>query len=179
MVRQRTTKSDDEPRDLGVELGRPKEFQTTVRLDDATKFATEWIARVKGYSLIAAYRHAITIYAESLEWKGKDLHDFFHPSEAVRWCRMLIAGVPLDDSETRRGEFVLAHKPFFFVKHGKEWIANEQTIAVLWPHVDYHADHWFKRREVDAWATGEKMADVLKDAKCIPPPWGPKAEIER
>jgi hypothetical protein len=127
------------------------------------------------------YMHAVALYAEATKHKGAEFADVYHPHESVWWCRLFLLGLTREREELLRFEFVSAHRPFFFVKHGKEkeWRPDEQKIHALWPHIDYLCDHWFKRREMDAWAAGEKMQEMLREAKIVPPAWGPKAEIER
>lgn len=161
-------------RDLGNEGGRkePTErLSTSVRLTIATKRAADWIGRVRGCSQNAAYSHAVAELADKTKWKDATFDDVYHPSEGVFWCRLFLLGLTQEDDEARRVEFVSAHRPFFFVKHGREWRPDEQKIPVLWSLVDYLADHWERRRSVDAWATGEKMQDMLKEAKITPPAW--------
>lgn len=153
--------------------------QTSFRLTPATAFAVEWIQRVHDCTQTDAIAHALTIVAEKSERRGAGFFEIYHPHEGVRWCRMLQLGLTLWSDELRRTEFVNAHKPFFFAKRGREWVVDEQKIAALWPHVDFLADRWFARRELDAWAAGEQMQAILKEVKITPPAWGPKAEIER
>lgn len=179
MMKQKATRRDDDARDLGSERGEPVDLQTSVRISQATQRAIDWIGRVRGYNFGKAYSHAIAVTADTIKWRDLSFKDVYHPGEGVWWCRMFLAGLTSIDSEALRTEFVSAHKPFFFAKVGREWKPDEQKIPALWPSIDFLTDHWFKRRELDAWATGEKMADMLKDARIAPPAWGPKAEIER
>jgi hypothetical protein len=179
MVRQKATKRDNEARDVGVERGQSKDKLTSVRLSPGSKAAAEWVARARGLSLNQVYSHAIALLAEDTRWRDFSFDDVYHPSEGAYWCNLMLAGLQTDGADAYRAEFIAAHKPFFFYKAGREWKPDEQKIGALWGHVDYLADHWNRRREMDAWATGEKMQGMLKEAKIVPPAWGPKAEIER
>lgn len=178
MVKNKKAEEADKLRDLGDEFSEKKISFSSVRMTTASKFAADFCAGVLDNQFNAIMNHAVAELADRTTFRGKHWRDYYHPHEGVAWCRLAVAGFPMPKDEARR-EFMLAHKPFFFAKQGKEWIADEQKIHVLWPLFDGLCDHWLKRRQIDAWATGEKMQEYLKDARVTAPAWGPKAEIER
>lgn len=152
---------------------------TSLRMTHATKMAVEWLSRVNGLSMNSAFAHALAIEADATKHKGTTFDDAYSESEGVWWCNLYLIGLTREASDEHRARFVGAHMPFFFKKqNGGKWTSDHQKIEALWSHVDYLADHWHKRKEIDAYATGEKMQEILKEARITPPAWGPKAEIE-
>ncbi len=180
-MRQNETKKQKDrktARDLGIEIGEKRDDSTSIRISPATRFALDWIAAVSGMGIGDAYAHAIAVTAEKLEHDGHRWSDAYHPHECVRWLRMFLFGLASkeDTLEQLKTALVSAHKPFFFRKDKGRWVVDEQKAYVLWPHMIALISHWDKRREFDAWATGEKMAEILRDAKIAPPAWGPEVE---
>jgi hypothetical protein len=183
-MRQNETKRQKDrsaARDLGIEIGEKRSESTSIKTSPATRFALQWINAVSGMGAGDAYAHAIAVFAEELEHNGHKWSDAYHPHESVRWLRMFLIGLANkeDQLEQLKYSLVSAHRPFFFRKDKGKWVVDEQRAYALWPHMIALVSHWDKRREFDAWATGEKMAEILRDAKITPPAWGPAAEVER
>jgi hypothetical protein len=183
-MRQNETKkqkSRSTIRDLGIEIGEKRDDSTSIRISAATRFALDWLSAVGGMGVGDAYAHAIALAAEGVDHNGHKWSDVYHPQECVRWLRMFLIGLVDKEDPLEQLKFALvsAHKPFFFRKEKGRWVVDEQRAYTLWPHMLSLISHWDKRREFDAWATGERMQEILREAKMVPPQWGPTAEVER
>lgn len=148
------------------------------RVSPKVAFLGEVAARIVGQSFATYVERLVYRDIEATKSRtGRPIDEYWDEHEGVSWCAVFVDQVfPLDDDEDRVREFVMAHTPFFYVRHGKRLEPNRRAVHTLWPDIDRLVDDWHKRRQIDAWAVGERMAKTLKAAKVPVPEWGPGAD---
>jgi hypothetical protein len=126
---------------------KPQKNQTlTVRLDDKTRFAIDFLSRLEGQSVTKILENAILEKANSsyfgrynthLERKEYNWRDIWHVSEGVRHLLFIThpgvkAEIHLTFEEEEMAEFVQRHWPFFCTSnHLASFIAP--YVDILWP----------------------------------------------
>lgn len=166
-------KKQEDPGNAEEVSEKRKSKKTSVLANPRTECAADWIARVRGMSKSAAYAHAVAMFADATEHKGKTFSDMYHPHEGVWWCRMFVLGLTQGADDELLTAFVSAHRPFFLDVSKGKIEPNEQRIIVLWPGVSWFSSVWHRTKQSDAWKAGENMQQALRAAKINPPPWGP------
>jgi hypothetical protein len=158
------------------------ETRFNVPMAPSARFAVEYAAIVSGMSATKVAERGILAFADGVEHRGRDWRyywDLAQGSVACAWALMFAEkSLPYDDEQQRLRDFLLAHERFFFERSGSVLHPRRRNVEALWPYV---ADgilpaHWYKTKEVDAWATGEKMNEILKKTTKKTEPWGPGHE---
>jgi hypothetical protein len=150
------------------------------------RFAGEFAAIVNRQSFSGALEEGVELMADQAEkseyargQSWREIWDRSDGSPAVAWA-LLIAEKPLPFVHKLQmvRNFMLHHERFFFKRDGKTLIARRDHIETLWSYISNGTlpEHWEKTKERDAFATGDKMGEILKKAGHRPPAWGPGHE---
>lgn len=167
---------------------KPQKSQTlTVRLDEKTRFAIDFLSRLEGQSVTKILENAILEKANSsyfgrynthLERKEYNWRDVWHVSEGVRHLLFVTnpgvqSEIHLTYDEEELAEFAKWHWPFFSTS---EYMGRfiPAYVDIIWPHLSALVDEWREAKSTDPWKAGHSMSELLKSANVSPPTWPPK-----
>jgi hypothetical protein len=148
----------------------------SLRTWPSVRFSAEFAARLRAMDITGFVEQALIDASDKVCVPGTKLtwRDFDAPSEGETWIRMALEKrIPMKGDEELKRSFVLTHEAFFLDKKGNP---DARKIGVLWKLIDFYLDDWTRGRDIDAWATAERMATHLKQANIEPPPYGNKAK---
>ncbi len=152
----------------------------SMRMDPATRFLIDFIARCRGQSISAVVERAIQEAADSIDLpdaagtgKIKWTH-FWHINEGVRSLKMWSENKLYPNYEEQFiVSFANMHWPFFYVTE-KRTAYREIYIDIIWPHIDEFAEIWRNTMSTDRWAAGRAMRKAILNAGLQPPDWPPR-----
>ncbi|RTL85608.1 MAG: hypothetical protein EKK29_11675 [Hyphomicrobiales bacterium] len=152
----------------------------SMRMDPATRFLVDFVARCKGQSISTVVERAIQEAADRINLADdprtgeiKWTH-FWHINEGVRSLKMWSEKKLYPNYEEQFiVSFANMHWPFFYVTE-KRTAYKEAYIDIIWPQIDEFAEIWRNTRTTDRWAAGRAMRTVILNAGVQPPDWPPR-----
>jgi hypothetical protein len=166
-----------------------KNQNLTIRLDEKTRFALDFLVRLEGQNASKLVERIILEktdqtyfgrYNTHLERKEYNWRDIWHVSEGVRHLMFVTnpgvqSEIHLTFEEEEMAEFVAFHWPFFCTgEHLVRFVTP--FVDILWPHMDALVSEWREFKSTEPWRTGNSMTEILKSADVRPPAWPPNSE---
>lgn len=147
----------------------PKTETLTIRLDPKTRFALEFVARLKGQSITTVVERAIKKTADDTNvgdaFDGANWSNFWDPNDGIRTILMAMdAGTFPSFDDEEKLDFVKSHWPFFASQPNLLNLRRE-SFEILWPSIDELLAEWRQRKGTDRMFVGEVMQKSLMSAK--------------
>ncbi|MEQ9347732.1 MAG: hypothetical protein RIG26_14930 [Thalassospira sp.] len=164
-----------------------KNQNLTIRLDEKTRFALDFLVRLEGQNASKLVERIILEKADTsyfgrynthLERKEYNWRDIWHVSEGARHLQFVTnpgvqSEVHLTYEEDETAEFVRWHWPFFCTS---DLLARfiVPFVDLIYPHMDDLVLEWRHTKSTDPWKVGETMKGILTKAQVEPPTWPPE-----
>lgn len=154
---------------------RGKTETLSLRLDPKTKFALDFIVRIKGQSITTVVERALKEAASDVRLDGnsesQSWSNFWDPSEGVRALNLISnEHYPTTYEEDELREFTKTHWEFFYSSE-KCVLPRRSYVDVLWNSIDVYLETWINKKSTDYWAAGNLMKKALADADLASPAW--------
>lgn len=163
---------------------RGKSETLSLRLDPKTKFALEFVARIRGQSITTVVERAIKSAASDVRIESsaesQDWMNYWDASDGVRTIKILKSGqYPTTYEEDELIEFTECNWEFFY-HSSASGSPRRVYIDIIWPDIDEYLAIWRSKRHADYWAAGHAMKAALVKANVASPDWprGTKAQKE-
>lgn len=151
----------------------------SLRLDPKTRFALEFVSKLRRQSITTVVEDAIQARARETTVDGFPLTDvtqriwldYWDVRQGVREIRMLAdSDIPSDFEDDERRTFIEAHIEFFSETNELK-NPDLMNVEVLWHRLEHYIQIWRDNRQNDPWAAGYEMKKDLENAGLKTPKW--------